>query len=131
MLFQFVVFVCVMALLNGLVFQPLLRIYALRERQTSKRELEAQDIVSRAQSIVERYDQSLAETRSEADRKIRAAIQEAQREAKVEAAKAREQAQKYFFEQRTLLIAKQAKLAQSLEQEVEKVADGLVATVVA
>jgi F0F1-type ATP synthase membrane subunit b/b' len=67
---QLGIFLAVMVILRALVFKPLLRINTLRQKQTEGREIEAKDLMTRAQNIVAQYDQSMSEARAEARRKI-------------------------------------------------------------
>lgn len=120
---QLAIFLGIMIMMRQLVFKPLLRIVELRQHQTLDREREAKEILARSQSIIQKYDQSMSETRAEAQRKMQAAMQEATVQAKEIVGKARENGQDLFATKKNAMQQERLRLQGEMNQKVEHLAD--------
>lgn len=120
---QLAIFLGIMVMMRQLVFKPLLRIVELRQHQTLDREREAKEILARSQSIIQKYDQSMSETRAEAQRKMQAAMQEATVQAKEIVGKARENGQDLFATKKNAMQQERLRLQGEMNQKVEHLAD--------
>jgi F-type H+-transporting ATPase subunit b len=126
---QLGIFLAVMVILRALVFKPLLRINTLRQKQTEGREIEAKDLMTRAQNIVAQYDQSMSEARAEARRKIQLAADEGSKQAKELVGKARNQGQQIFSEKKIAMIGERERAKGELNVKVEQLSNDFLKTI--
>ncbi len=126
---QLIIFVFVLFILNFLVFQPLLRIRAIRKQETEAKELEAKRLMERGQALVDSYDQSIKEAKAEARRKLEVASSEGGRAAKEIVAAARAEGQQRFGAKKKHLQDAQQQVVRELDQKVEKVTDDFLSAI--
>ena len=124
--YQLVIFLLVWTILNAFVFQPWLRIEKRRQHETVLKEQEAAALKSRSQSIIERYNQAMDETRAEAERKIKQAQAQAMEQSKKIIQQARSQSQATFNQQRLDITEQQKQLEAKWHNEAERIADDVV-----
>jgi F-type H+-transporting ATPase subunit b len=112
-------FIVLMILLNGLFYKPLTKAIDDRDGYIRTNIVDAQERLSKAESLAKQFEQELADTRRKAQSVIATAQADAQKiasqkvaEAQQEAQAQREQAQRELDQQKQVAF-------QSLEQQVE------------
>lgn len=123
MAIQFLLFTVAM---NVVFYKPLMKALDERQQYVRSNKLEAQERLSKAKHLAEKYEQELAETRRQSQSVISAAQQEAQEIATEQIREAQQEVQAQLQQvQQELDQQKQAAL-QTLEQQIDSLSSQIL-----
>lgn len=127
--FQLAIFLAAVAILNRLVFRPLLVIRQRREEATVDRERSATLTSAKAEEMKEKYSQQIGQARHRAHQKVQEFVEEGQQHRKELLGEARREGQDLFTKKKSEVEARREELAESVRAEVGTLAEEVYATV--
>ena len=129
-LIQLVIFLVVVAVLRFFVFQPMLRIRKLRAQATEEREAEAKEKTTKAQSMVDNYQQSMDQARDEARRHTQNMVTDGTKHRTKILDEARAQSNEFFVQRKQAIEGERLRVTKDIDSEVGRLADEFYEAVV-
>jgi F-type H+-transporting ATPase subunit b len=112
-------FLVLVAILNAIFYKPLMKAIDDRNDYIRTTQVEAQERISKSESLAKQYEQELAETRKQSQALIASAQADAQQIVAQRIAEAQEQARQQRAQAQAELDQQKQDALRSLEQQVE------------
>lgn len=128
LLFIMVLFLVFVPILNAVLFKPITRVLAERERLTTGSSSDARGILHRIESLLGEYEEGIRGARAEGYRTVEARRSDANRERQAAIDAARAEADRRIGAAREQLAADAAEARGRLESDAREIADRISST---